>query len=99
MNRPNDKKENLAIQRGNVLIKSIEEYYTIYNSLPNSSDWKQLKSIGFQEDELLKSNPEYYKINDTSYQLIYVLSTPPPYLLWDSREKTWKNGIPIYLQP
>ena len=97
--RPNNNIENSAIYRGNQLIYAIEAYYTMYNYIPNSSDWKQLRSIGFKDNELLKSYPEYYKINDTSYQLIYVLSTPPPYLLWDSREEVWKNGVPIYMMP
>lgn len=84
------------INRGNELIQGIEQYYKSNEILPNNGDWKSLKSIGFTEDEMETSFPEYQKINDSTYQVIFVLGFDPPYLMWVSNEKMWIEGFPRY---
>ncbi|WP_428225183.1 hypothetical protein [Flavobacterium sp.] len=85
INRHND------IKFGNKIINSIE-HYREKNRLPETNEWNKLIELGFkQRGDLLI--PDYQKLNDTAYQLVYLESFDGPYLNWNSFDKEWKNSM------
>jgi hypothetical protein len=83
------------IKLGNKIIQSIGNYQTIYKKLPDENDLETLKKLSFDTTEYF-IRPEYYKINDSVYQLAFVAGFDPPYLIWISNDKKWKMDFPIY---
>ncbi len=82
------------IDRGNELINNIDRYYEINGTIPSINDWKQLRNIGFTDNEMERAYPELRRLNDTTYELIFNLGFDPPYLMWNSTEKIWKEDFP-----
>ena len=82
------------IERGKVLVAKIDQYIETNGEIPNSCDWSVLESIGFNSDEMDTAYPEIRTVNDSTYELIFVLGFDPPYLMWNSNEKIWKEGFP-----
>jgi len=82
------------ISLGNKIISQIESYRRT-NGLPESNDWKTLKKFGFI-DHLDFLEPEYQKINDSNYQLIFIEGFDGPYLMWTSIDKKWKIDQPLF---
>lgn len=82
------------INKGNYLIEKIENYRIKTNKLPDENDWEVLKELGFKEKDLETANPEYSKINDSIYELIFIEGFDGPYLLWNSNDKIWKKDNP-----
>jgi len=82
------------IKVGNELIAKIEEFRVDSNKLPQYADWPTLKSIGFSEESIESAYPEYDRVNDSVYELVFVLGFDGPYLLWNSEEQIWKEGFP-----
>ena len=80
------------IQLGNTIIENIEKYRTV-NGLPDRHDWETLKNFGFEIDGDVWE-PQYEKINDNTYALIFVEGFDGPYLVWTSTDKTWKVDMP-----
>jgi len=63
--------------------------------LPDNNDWETLRKFGFR----VKINflqPEYRKLNETAFELVYVEGFDGPYLMWTSTEKKWKIGYPTF---
>lgn len=87
------------IKRGEILIKKIEQYQQINNTLPETSDWEVLKSIGFTNEEMETAYPEYSKSNYSTFQITFVLGFEPPYLNWNSEIREWKNAFPHHKNP
>jgi hypothetical protein len=85
---------HLDIKLGNKIIDQIETYRKT-NGLPESNDWETLKKFGFI-DHLDFLEPEYQKLNDNEYQLLFVKGFDGPYLLWTSIEKKWKIDQPQF---
>ena len=77
---------------GNSLIKKIEQYKR-QHGLPETTDWKTLKELGFIDkgDFFV---PDYQKINDTIFELTYLEGFDGPYLLWNSKERHWNKAMP-----
>jgi len=82
------------IKLGNKIIDQIE-FYRETNGLPESNDWETLKKFGFI-DHLDFFEPEYQKLNDNDYQLIFVEGFDGPYLMWTSKDKKWKIDQPLF---
>ena len=82
------------IKLGNKIIEQIETYRKV-NGLPDSNDWETLKNFGFI-DHIDFLEPEYQKLNDNHYQLIYIIGFDGPYLMWTSKEKKWKVDQPLF---
>ena len=38
--------------------------------------------------------PEIQQLNDSTYELIFTLGFDPPYIMWNSKERIWKEGFP-----
>ena len=78
---------------GSELTKKIDEYYEANQVLPESNDWETLEKIGFEFQDWV-CIPEYSKINETEYELIFVEGFDAPYLLYNSKTKQWIIGNP-----
>ena len=80
------------ISFGNSLINKIEQYQRLHG-LPETTDWKTLKELGFIDkgDFFV---PSYQKINDKTFEITYVEGFDGPYLLWNSKERHWNKAIP-----
>src|SRR5579875_2927833 len=66
------------IEFGNERIAKLEQFKQ-QHGLPETNDWKTLKQLGFKQhgDMLI---PDYQKLNDTVYQLVYLEGFDGPYL-------------------
>lgn len=82
------------IELGNKIIEQIETYKKT-NGLPESNDWETLKKFGFI-DHLDFLEPEYQKLNDNEYQLIFIEGFDDPYLMWSSKDRKWKIDQPLF---
>lgn len=82
------------IKLGNKIVAQIEVYRKS-NGLPESNDWETLKKLGFI-DHLDFLKPEYQKLNDNEYQLLFLEGFDGPYLMWTSKDKKWKIGHPLF---
>jgi len=82
------------IKYADKIIDQIEEYKK-NKGLPESDDWETLKKFGFKDhaDFLV---PEYQKINNDNYELIFIEGFDGPYLLWNSKDRKWKKGQPTF---
>ena len=49
---------------------------------------------GFKKDELEKAYPKFTKLNESSFELVYIIGFDPPYIMWNSKERIWKEGFP-----
>lgn len=78
---------------GNTLIKNIEKYKLDHNKLPTEDDWKTLKKLGFQINEV-GTKPNYAIDNKGNYEIAFVEGFDSPYLLWNSIDKKWKIDFP-----
>ena len=79
------------IEFGTGLIAKIEQYKQ-QHGLPETNDWKTLKQFGFKQRGDLFI-PDYQKLNDTAYQLVYLEGFDGPYLLWNSYDKKWQKAM------
>lgn len=80
------------IKLGNEIVKKIE-IHSLTKGLPESNDWTQLKQLGFIDKyDFLK--PEYSKIDKETFELIFIEGFDGPYLMWNSKERKWKEGFP-----
>lgn len=77
---------------GDKVISSIERYRK-QHGLPPTNDWQTLKQLGFK-DKGDFFTPYYQKINDTTYELVFLAGFDGPYLLWNSNDKRWKEAMP-----
>ncbi len=84
------------IKRGNELISNILKYKKKYGILPENKNWELLKIIGFTNNELTRAYPEYSKVNDSIFELIFIKGFDPPYLLWNSNKQEWDVSFPKY---
>jgi hypothetical protein len=80
------------IKRGEKIIQNIQAYKT-KNGLPNNDDWTVLEQLGF-ENKIDYLQPNYIKINDETFEIIYLDGLDSPFLKWNSKEKVWKMGNP-----
>ncbi len=83
------------IKFGDSVIEKIEDYRKINGRLPETDDWRTLKTLGFR-DKVAFLVPEYQKLNDDNYELRYIEGFDGPYLLWNSKDKIWKEGMPTF---
>ena len=79
------------IKFGDELIAKIEQRKKLHG-LPGTDDWPTLKQLGFKDagDFFI---PAYQKINDTTFELVYLEGFDGPYLIWNSNNKQWKMSM------
>ena len=82
------------IKLGDHIIQNIESYQK-QNGLPENNDWETLKKFGFR-DRIDFLQPEYSKLNENEFELIFLEGFDGPYLMWNSTEKKWKQGYPTF---
>jgi hypothetical protein len=82
------------IKLGNQIIENIERYQN-QNGLPNNTDRETLQKFGFR-DKIDCLQPEYRKLNENEFELVYLEGFDGPYLMWTSKERTWKIGYPTF---
>jgi len=80
------------IKLGNRIIEKIDENKK-RKALPDRHDWETLKQFGFKIDGDVWT-PQYEKINDDIYELVFVEGFDGPYLLWNSKDRKWKIEMP-----
>ncbi len=84
------------IKFGNEMIRKVKEYRK-QHGLPETNDWQLLRKLGFkQRGDLLI--PDYQKLNDTTFELVYLEGFDGPYLIWNSAEKHWKMAMLTHFQ-
>ncbi|MFA7380039.1 MAG: hypothetical protein WC150_06220 [Bacteroidia bacterium] len=82
------------IKLGEQIIEKIENYQK-QNGLPDNNDWETLRKFGFR-DKVDFLQPEYRKLDDENFELIYLDGFDGPYLMWTSTERKWKKGYPTF---
>ncbi len=83
------------IKFGNTIIYKLEKYRERFKKLPETHDWQTLRKFGFKErGEILF--PDYQKLNDTAFELTYVIGFDGPYLMWNSFNRKWRNDFPHF---
>ncbi|MBZ4042435.1 hypothetical protein [Flavobacterium hibisci] len=80
------------IKRGEKIIQNVLAY-KVKNGLPNNDDWKVLEKLGF-ENKIDYLQPDYIKLNNETFEIIYLNGLDSPFLKWNSKEKVWKMGNP-----
>ena len=85
------------INLGEQIIENIESYQK-QNGLPDNNDWETLRKFGFR-DKIDFLQPEYRKLSEDNFELIYVEGFDGPYLMWTSTERKWKKGYPTFDKP
>ena len=85
------------IKLGEEIIKNIE-IYKKQNGLPDNYDWETLRKFGFR-DKIDFLQPEYRKLDDSNFELIFVEGFDGPYLMWTSTERKWKEEYPTFDKP
>ncbi|MEK6482550.1 hypothetical protein WJR50_33790 [Catalinimonas sp. 4WD22] len=93
-NLPMELYNRKEIERGNELIKSIDRYHQKEGNFPANNDWETLRKIGFTSEEMGRAYPEIRNLNDSTYELIFTIGFDPPYLMWNSNERKWKEDFP-----
>lgn len=85
------------IKLGEQIIKNIETYKS-QNGLPDNNDWETLRKFGFR-DKTDFLQPEYRKLDDSNFELIFIEGFDGPYLMWTSTERIWKEGYQTFDKP
>ncbi|MGI4874927.1 MAG: hypothetical protein ACRYFX_27550 [Janthinobacterium lividum] len=86
-------KRRAEVARGEELNSRLARYQHQHGALPATADWTALMQTGFTPDELERGYPQYSRLADTTYQLVYLEGFDGPYLLWNSQEQKWKEGF------
>ena len=84
------------IKLGDHIIQNIESYQK-QNGLPENNDWETLKKFGFR-DRIDFLQPEYSKLKENEFELIFLEGFDGPYLMWNSTERKWKEGYPTFVK-
>ncbi|HEY4628368.1 MAG TPA: hypothetical protein VIH02_03720 [Flavobacterium sp.] len=84
------------INFGNEIIYKIEAYKKA-NGLPENNDWKTLKKFDFREN-MVGFEPEYSKLDNETFEIIFLEGFDGPYLMWNSKERKWKKGEPTLIE-
>lgn len=85
------------IKLGEQIIENIQSYQK-QNVLPENNDWETLRKFGFR-DKIDFLQPEYRKLNENEFELVYVEGFDGPYLMWTSTERKWKESYPTLDKP
>jgi ABC-type transport system involved in cytochrome bd biosynthesis fused ATPase/permease subunit len=93
---PLSAKRAAEVARGRALSQRIAQYQQQHAALPASDDWAALRQIGFTEEEMERANPQYTKLDEAAYELVFVAGFDGPYLMWNSRQGQWKEATPTF---
>jgi hypothetical protein len=81
---------NRKVQIGNAIVLRMAKYRKSH-LLPRDNNWRLLDSLGFDTET---SRPEYDRLSNDEYEIVFVDGFDGPYLLWNSKEKVWKESEP-----
>lgn len=84
------------IKLGKKIISNIEIYQK-ENGLPDNNDWETLRKFGFR-DKIDFLQPEYRKLDESNFELVFIEGFDGPYLIWTSIDRQWKKGYPTFKQ-
>ena len=93
LNLPFTFKHREDIKYGSRLVENLDKFYKDNQRLPDNTEHHIFDSLGFQLDNT-GHLPDYEKLNDSTYQIIFIKGFDPPYLYYKSDEKVWKYGFP-----
>lgn len=96
-NLPVEVTRRADIGSGERLIANIEQYRQKHQRLPDNEDWKTLGQLGFRLEEL-GTRPDYAKIDDENFEIVYLEGFDGPYLLWNSKNKEWTVDFPTVVR-
>lgn len=89
LNLPLEWRRHKDIQLAQTLSQNIEQYRQQHAHLPVENNSQILKQLGFRHHKDTGWQPNYRKLDETHYQIIYKDGYEPPYLNWDSRNQKW----------
>jgi predicted restriction endonuclease len=84
------------IKLGEKIISNIGIYQK-ENGLPDNNDWETLRKFGFR-DKIDFLQPEYRKLDNNNFELVFIEGFDGPYLMWTSIDRQWKKGYPTVKQ-
>lgn len=87
-----DKSRKIAL--GEKIIENLD-HYSARNGLPRNDDYPTLQKLGFS-DNADYFEPEYSRLGNDAYELIFIEGFDGPYLMWNSEERIWKIGQPDF---
>ena len=63
------------------------------NNLPEDDDWDSLGQLGFELGNF-GIRPDYTKLNEDEFELVYPDGFDGPYLMFNSKSGQWKLDFP-----
>lgn len=97
VNLPVEVTRRADIMHGNQLIDNVEQYRREHHRLPDTEDWKTLGQLSFRLEEL-GTRPDYAKIDDENFEIVYLEGFDGPYLMWNSKDKMWTLDFPTVVR-
>ena len=85
---PIEIKRRSEINKGNAITQNLNDYRLAVGKYPEKGDWKTLNKLGFSMNDL-GTQPDYKKLSDTSFELIFLEGFDGPYLTYKSTTKKW----------
>ena len=83
------------IQKGEQIISNFNNSNSSSNQILKNLTLEDYYKLGFDTANGFEI-PQYFIVNDSTFELIYVEGFDGPYLIWNSNEKKWKIGNPTY---
>ncbi|MDQ2771749.1 MAG: hypothetical protein M3Y54_14765 [Bacteroidota bacterium] len=83
-------KRHTDVTRGEQLIGRLNTYYQAKSILPADTDWITLEHLGFSQNEIEHAYPQYVKLSNSDYALVFVSDFDGPYLTWKSTKRKWE---------
>lgn len=83
--------EYQQINLGNKLKTNITNYYEKTGHLPKERDWDTLENLEFKMNPI-STTPDYKRLNEQNYQLIYPTGFDGPNLIYDSTTNKWTKN-------
>jgi hypothetical protein len=92
-NLPIEVNRRSDIQLGKILIQNINRFKKENKKLPETGDWKKLEQLGFRVG-YTGTEPNYEKVNDSTFELVFLEGFDGPYLLVNSAKNKWEISHP-----
>lgn len=89
LNLPMEWRRHKDIQLGEEIAINIEAFRQKNQTLPNENNDADLASLGLRQDPQVGWQPNYRRLDEQHYELVYRNGFKPPYLAWNSRDKKW----------
>ena len=76
------------IKKGNAIVVKLDHSFKSSHQLPEAGDWKALQDLGFSMGDI-GTQPDYKKLSDSTYELIFLEGFDGPYLTYRSVSRKW----------